>query len=271
MTTSSQAPSLRWPDALQSLTRPARRPPSERDQAVLSGAQRFDRPFEQGHLTQWHWGDHGPHVLLVHGWESRAAHWHAWIRPLLQAGFQVTAVDLPAHGASTGDETDVVQCSRAVLALYQSIPNIEAMIGHSMGSAACLYAFAHGAQVKASIHLAGPSSLSRVIAYTAHMSRLDRTERDALYAAMNDRTGNSVDQMDPPALQIGMRHDALIFHDPQDPEMPYRESEDLHQHWNRSELTPLPGVGHRQILKHEATIAQSVNWILKQTASAQAA
>lgn len=244
--------------ALNALTRPKRHPINDRDQTILASAQRFDIDFEQGQIKRWHWGQQGPHVLLVHGWESRASHWHAWVEPLVQAGMQVSAIDLPAHGDATGDETDVVQCGRAVLATYHSMPQPLAMVGHSMGSAACLYAFARGARVSSSIHLAGPSSLSRVIGYTAHVAGLDRSGRAALHQAMEARTGQAIDQMDPIPLQAGMRHEALIFHDPHDPEMPYLESKDLQKHWPQARLITLDGVGHRYILKDPDVIHQSV-------------
>lgn len=252
------APTPLLQHAFNALTRPIRRPITDRDQTTLASAQRFDIEFEQGQITRWHWSHQGPHILLVHGWESRASHWHAWIEPLVQAGMQVSAIDLPAHGDATGDETDVVQCGRAVLATYHSMPKPLAMVGHSMGSAACLYAFARGARVSSSIHLAGPSSLSRVIGYTAHVAGLDRSGRTALLQAMEERTGQAVDQMDPNSLQLGMRHEALIFHDPQDAEMPYLESQELHKHWPHARLITLDGVGHRHIQKDPNVILQSI-------------
>lgn len=245
-------------NALHALTRPKRRPISDRDQTILASARRLDIAFENGQITRWHWGQQGPHVLLVHGWESRASHWHAWIEPLLQAGLQVSALDLPAHGDATGEETDVVQCGRAVLAAYHAMPQPFALVGHSMGSAACLYALAQGARVHSSIHLAGPSSLSRVIGYTAHIAGLDSASRAALLQAMNERTGHAVEHMNPLALQVGMRHEALIFHDPHDAEMPFMESKDLHKHWPQARLIAREGVGHRHIMKDLDVIQQSV-------------
>lgn len=247
--------------ALNALTRPKRRPASDKDLAIMTTATRFDTEFEDGIITRWHWGSHGPHVLLVHGWESRASHWYAWIEALLQCGMQVSAIDLPAHGFNTAQETDVVHCGKAVLTMFEGIPQTDALIGHSMGSAACLYALAQGANVKASIHLAGPSSLTRVIAYVAHACQLSQLERNALYAAMDQRTGNAVEKMDLKNLQPGLRHPSLIYHDLEDQEMPFLESEDLHNHWPQSRLIPLSGVGHRQILKDTHVINQSLGWL----------
>lgn len=244
--------------ALQFLTRPKRYQGAESTDAIFQSAKRIDLQFEGERITRWHWGRQGPHVLLVHGWESQAAHWHAWIEPMLQAGLQVSAIDLPAHGSATGQETDVVQCGRAVLSVYRSIESVEGMIGHSMGSAACLYAFAHGATVKASVHLAGPSSLKRIINYTAHTNKLSPDDRDALHAAMNQRTQDQVDEMTPPKLRKGLLHEALICHDTHDQEMPFQESEDLHHHWPGSSLISLTNVGHRRILRDPTVIGRSI-------------
>lgn len=253
--------------ALQFLTRPRRYQGTESAEAIFNTAKRIDLSFEGERIARWHWGSRGPHVLLVHGWESQAAHWHTWIDPMLQAGLQVSAIDLPAHGSATGKETDVVQCGRAVLSVYHSMSSVEGMIGHSMGSAACLYAFAHGATVNASVHLAGPSSLRRVIDYTAYAAKLGPSDREALLTAMNQRTRHAVDEMTPSRLSKGLRHDALIFHDIQDQEMPFKESEDLHQHWPCSRLIRLTDIGHRHILRNPDVIAQSIKLMNDATVS----
>lgn len=224
---------------------------------------------EQRHtIVTWSWGHQGPRVLLVHGWESRASHWHAWVHPLLRAGFQVTAVDNLAHGASTGDAANALLWGQGLIAIQQAFGPIHATIGHSAGSAATLYAFAHGLKVDASVHISGPSSLRRVATGFALAMGLAREDIAAFRIGLEAQLGFPMAEMDIPALQAGLRHPALILHDPQDKEVPFTESLALNGAWPLSQLISVEGVGHRRILRSPEVIAQVVGSLLTPVAHA---
>lgn len=253
------------------------KPLTEAETALLDTANRHDitvrhavRGQDEIHtLATWSWGSQGPRVLLVHGWESRASHWHAWVHPLLRAGFQVTAIDNLAHGQSTGDIADVRLWGQGLLAASQALGPVHAVISHSAGSAASLYAFAHGLQVDASVHIAGPASLKRVATGFALGHGLPREEIAAFRAGLEAQLGFPMAEMDLPALQGGLRHPALILHDPQDKEVPFTESLALHEVWSLSQLVSVESVGHRRILRAPGVIAMVIGSL--STPAAQAA
>ena len=43
-------------------------------------------------------------ILFAHGWESNAWRWKYLIEPLQAKGYNIVAIDAPAHGASSGKE-----------------------------------------------------------------------------------------------------------------------------------------------------------------------
>ena len=59
-------------------SRPPRPRLSPQLQAAFTSARPFEVPFAGGVLPAWRWG-HGPTVLLVHGWGSRAGHLAAFV------------------------------------------------------------------------------------------------------------------------------------------------------------------------------------------------
>ncbi|MBI3729977.1 MAG: alpha/beta fold hydrolase [Burkholderiales bacterium] len=233
---------------LQAFTKPQRLAETEDDRNALAHARPVSIPYANLELRAWTWGQ-GPQVLLLHGWESRASHMAGFIKPLLQAGFSVTALDAPAHGASQGENTNVLDYGKAVVAVAQHLGPLTATIAHSVGSAASLYAFAHGVQVQASVHLCGPASLTRVFQYAARAGGLDEAARQQLETMLVASIGAPLASMDLERLQHGMRHPALIMHDPDDKEMPYSESQALVAAWPQAELVPTAGTGHRRILR----------------------
>ena len=236
-------------------------PVSEHEAALLDSGQRRDLDVLGHRLATWTWGGPGPRVLLVHGWESRASHWQAWVHPLLRAGFQVVALDNPAHGQSSGERAHVVLWGRALVAAAQVLGPFHAAIGHSAGSAALLYAFAHGLAVEASIHIAGPSSLRRVSAGFARMLGLPRDQLPAFHTRLEAVIGAPLSAMDLDTLRAGLRHPALILHDPQDKEVPYSESVALGDAWPLAELVAIEGVGHRRILRTPEVIDRCLRWL----------
>ncbi len=254
-----------WQAVFDAMLYPKRHPMDDQESLYLYDARQGWLPFQNQTLTTWHWGVKGPRVLLVHGWESRSTHWHAWIPVLVAAGWRVSALDLPAHGHSSGRSTHVVQAGQAVLALEKQVGTLNAVVGHSMGSAAALYAFAHGLSVKASVHLAGPVSLTGVLHRAGLAGQLDEAERHDLIHAFANHHDLDLHVMELASLSNGFRHAALIQHDVDDKEIPITESRQLAQAWPGSELKELQGLGHRRILRDPELINRTVDWLTRQT------
>ncbi|MEQ8348255.1 MAG: alpha/beta fold hydrolase [Sneathiellaceae bacterium] len=243
-------------------TTPRRLPDPPEAAALQAEATRLSLDFEDETLAVWHWGQGAdrPIALLVHGWEGAAAQFHRLVPVLLAAGYRVVAPDMPAHGASTGRQSDPVAFGRAATAIGSALTAgrlgpqaapVDTFIGHSVGSAAGLFAFAQGLQVNHSLHLAGPASLSRAVDRFARVLGLTPEVAAAFRGLLPRITGPQTDAMELEAQLHGLRHPALLLHDPADRIVPYAESETLAAAWPQAELRPLPGGGHAGFLEDE--------------------
>jgi len=249
------------------MTRPRRQPLDEAGRRLLLEGER-DEVWLDGRLLVVHtFGDARPdpasgaprrRALLVHGWESRAAGWHVLVRRLVAEGWHVTAFDAPAHGESSGEATDVVAMGRAVLAVAAWLGTVDAVIAHSLGSPAALYAFAHGLRTGVSVHLAGPSSLIRALERAACLVQVDP---HALRARFEEVIGVDAEVMELERLAAGLRHPALLLHDPLDPEVHWSESAALAEAWNGALLEAVSGVGHRRIVEDRAVIGRVMQFV----------
>ncbi|HHF7345170.1 TPA: alpha/beta hydrolase [Legionella feeleii] len=77
-------------------------------------------------------------VLITHGWMSRAAYMVRLIRALHQQGFDVYALDFPAHGEAKGMQ---LPWTDAVLLLHHILNNFGpfyGLVGHSFGGSMLL-------------------------------------------------------------------------------------------------------------------------------------
>ena len=233
---------------------------SSTEKAALAGAAEAPLRHEGLKLARWTLGA-GPRVVLVHGWNSRGAHLLGFARPLVAAGFSVTLFDLPGHGDSGGHASSVVHAGRALRSVLADIGHVHAVIGHSMGSAAALLAFAHGLQVRRSVHLAGPSSLTPMVQGIAKAQGLGPADAAAFAGWVERFIGTRVANVDLERLQHGLCHPGLIFHDREDRTVPFAASQALHEAWPGSRLEPLAGLGHRRLLADADVISRSVAFV----------
>lgn len=86
------------------------------------------------------WGAGRRRALLLHGIQSNGAGWWRLAPDLVAAGYAVTAVDLPGHGASERRHPMSIESYRdAVLAVG---PTWDLVLGHSLGGTVALVAMA---------------------------------------------------------------------------------------------------------------------------------
>lgn len=253
---------------VERMTRPRRQPLDEEGRLLLLEGDR-DEVWHEGRMLVVHtFGDARPdaasgaprrRALLVHGWESRAASWHVLVRALVAQGWHVTAFDAPAHGESAGEATSVVAMGEALLAVAGWLGPVDAVVAHSLGSPAALYAFAHGLRTGASVHLAGPSSLIRALERTACAVKVNLAALRTRFEAL---TRLDAADMELERLAAGMRHPALLLHDPLDPEVHWSESAALANAWDGAQLEAANGVGHRKIIGDRAVVDRIVEFLL---------
>ncbi len=233
---------------------------SAQERAALTGAAEAPLRHEGIKLARWTLGA-GPRVVLVHGWNSRGSHLLGFARPLIEAGFSVSLFDLPGHGDSGGHACSVVHAGRALRTVMTAIGDVHAVIGHSMGSAAALLAFARGLPVRRSVHLAGPSSLTPMVKGLAAAHGLGPADAAAFAGWVEGFIGTRIHYVDLEQLRHGLRHPGLIVHDAEDRTVPVAASEALHAAWAGSRLERVTGLGHRRLLVDTDVIARSVAFV----------
>lgn len=87
----------------------------------------------------WHKGN-GPQILLVHGWENDHFALGGFVQPLLDQGYSVAALDLPAHGEAGGTVAPLPLMAEAIAAVAQGLSTVHAVIAHSVGGATSVLA-----------------------------------------------------------------------------------------------------------------------------------
>ncbi len=83
-------------------------------------------------------------VLLVHGWGGSARSMQALVEPLRASGCNVIAFDAPAHGASQGRQTTLLNVAASLRGIAGEIGPLHAVVGHSFGGMVLAVALGDG-------------------------------------------------------------------------------------------------------------------------------
>jgi len=250
---------------------PARRPDLRR--ALNVTAPLHDATAEQreatlhlgsARLAIWRWGSSasGTRVLLVHGWAGDAADMAPIAAALVRAGHETVLVDMPAHGASSGQRTSLVEWMWALRALAEEHGPFDAVVAHSFGGAAVTLAMGElGFDVRSAVLVAPAGSPWDFVRWFADNIGLPRSRVDGMLHRLSARVGRTAQSLDPREVARRLDVPALILHDPADAEVPWNHGEAIADAWPDARLVPRPETGHRRILRDAVTIESITSFI----------
>ncbi|MBK8558201.1 MAG: alpha/beta fold hydrolase [Lewinellaceae bacterium] len=223
-----------------------------RDLEFLSTGDRNTFDFDGLQLVYYTWSpntaaEDTPFVLLLHGWESNSARWHAYIPKLRKAGYRVVALDAPAHGQSQGREINLPLYSRAVSAFLQYYGTPYSMVGHSLGGAAVVMSMAayQAPRAKKAVVLASFAESSRIIRNFFGLLGLQPHVQRAVLSEIKRQSGVDIEAFSVTRHATMLQDVAgLVVHDSDDQVSDLSDGEAIATAWNAKLLTT-DGLGHR--------------------------
>jgi len=252
------ATAARWAEAV--FFRPARARPRANEEEFLAAGESFGFSTSRGRLAAWRWG-RGPRVLLVHGWGSRAARFRVLAPALVEAGFQVISYDHPAHGASPGQQTSLVEVTAVLLEVAAQKAPLHAAVGHSLGGAAVAAAQARGLELNRAVLIAPFSARPDFLEQFARLVRLPDRARDRMRRNIEARFGMRFEDLYIPPRVRGLSTPALIVHDRGDLEIPFAEAEAIAAAWPGARLVATEGLGHHAIVRDPGVAARVAGFV----------
>lgn len=221
-------------------------------------------PYGNRWLRVWRFGE-GPLVLLVHGWSGHAAQFEAWIEPLVSAGYRVVAFDAPAHGLSGGRRTNIMDMAGAIQHVAGLEGPLHAIVAHSFGVPAALFALGHGLPAPRLVSISAPLSLVKHSILVAQALGLPMRIRGRMQRAMERALEFRWDATDTDAALATLMADrgleALLVHDRKDREVPFASSERIAAAAPRARLLATEGNGHVRILRNAQAIGEAISFI----------
>lgn len=212
-------------------------------------------------ICHYVWGDSGPRALLVHGWGGAAAQMTAFVEPLRSLGFQVIALDLPAHGRSAGSVASVKHFEPCIAQAAGTYGNMQAVIAHSLGASAVTFALSRGFACGRAAFLGPVTNYGSVWRYSEQMLKLPPKVMPLVIEDAQRWLGITFDEMEPARLAVGMSTPLLVVHDRNDREVPFADGSGLADTWSNAILLATDTLGHKRGLRDPLVVEQVVAFV----------
>lgn len=225
----------------------------------LPGAERIQVEGPTGTIFAAKAGS-GPTVVLVHGWGGHSSDMGAFVPELMEAGFKVLVLDLPAHGESEGDSASLIDAAHALMALQYMTGPWHAVIAHSVGTAALVHALGSGLQADNVVLLAPPARYADYAAGFARQAGLDAAGAAEMIRLLAEQ-GVDVHEVNTPRTAEKLTQPALVLHSDDDRVVPLSDGEEIVAAWSGAQLLRLTGLGHRRILHAPDVLSAAMAFI----------
>jgi pimeloyl-ACP methyl ester carboxylesterase len=242
-------------------TRPYRSPILRKEEGLLAKARCYDLGHKNGKLAVMEWGE-GPVLLCVHGWSSRGLRFSPLIEVLADAGYRVVAFDAPAHGRSSGSHIDLMDYVDALMQVSRKIGPLHGIAAHSFGATATLLALEKGLTAEKAVFFSALNGLRGPLDYLAEKLNMSAEVLQKVKRIFETRFNRSIESLE--AVQIVPKlatPPLLVFHDHDDPLLPYHNAVDLTRVWKNSQLIGTLGSTHHSILDDPGVIRATVEFL----------
>ena len=231
--------------AIQVFSKPRKGKVTTNANLFLDTAKKSTLYYNDFNIQIYQWKGPKETILLVHGWESNSSRWRNEIKKLIKEGYDIIALDAPAHGGSGSNFFNAILYSEFINVVSQKFkPTI--FVGHSVGAMSIIF-FLHKknySDAKKIVLLGAPSTFAAII------------ERYKKIMGFRNKIDKGIDRYikltfgHPPSYystanfikNIDCR--GLIFHDKRDPVIPYDDALEIDLQFKNAKLISTEGLGH---------------------------
>ena len=198
----------------------------------------------------------GSKILFVHGWSSRASKFHKIISEFKSKNFDITAVDMPAHGQSLSKRCDLPEFCDVVYDLSKNNGPYDTIIGHSMGAVAALNAVKMGQNFN-NVVLISPAAYNIEPIFRNFVSLFGLSEDfyvKSMFDSYEAKDGRKPPNYGPDKFATEIESRCLIIHSEDDAQANPKVAEKIHEDIKNSKLMMATNLGHMRTLTDDKVI-----------------
>ncbi|MFJ2768945.1 alpha/beta fold hydrolase [Streptomyces sp. NPDC087300] len=216
----------------------------------------------------YRWGTGERPVLMLHGWQSRASRYAAFVPRLEALGLTPISFDAPGHGSSGGRSTTILEYREIIGRLQRTYGAFHSAVAHSLGATSMLLALRGEVRAGRLVTVAAVKDFGHFPDEFARILGLRRALREDLRDRIEHRLFAEV--TDPwrlfdatratEEIDVPMR----IIHDTDDEMVPVAQAHALKAAYGeRAELVITEGLGHRKVLGAPQIVESALEFIAR--------
>ncbi len=236
----------------------------EKELQAEAAAQMFSVTSAEKKIQCYQWGDESkPYVLVVHGWAGRSTQFRRFIPSFNESGYRVIGFDGPAHGKSEGRRTTPAEFEEVIKVISTIKGNPEAIIAHSFGGGASLYAISRGLPVTKLINIASPTIANGIVQSYLNAIGGSWKTGENFKKVIKKKFGKPFEEFTALHLitLVPQNLKLMLVHDENDKDVEISHVYELIKIFPSARLLATKGLGHNRILKDDHVIAECVNFV----------
>lgn len=241
---------------------PRRYKPKEWENEIEKTADRkYFQPYKDIKIRVLEWGT-GPAIFILHGWEGRSLQLGNYIQPLTKLGYKVVAIDLPAHGGSTGKTSNIVDFKAAIKKVSSNYEEISVIIAHSFGAVASTLAVNEGLNVDKLVLFCPPPCPYSIVKRYTRFFKIPKNVAEIMLLDQPQIMQMEWDDISLYSVCSNMQfNNALLIYDTEDNEIDISDAKKLSSIWKGTELFITSGFGHYKILREDSVLRHVVEFL----------
>ncbi|MGB0255211.1 MAG: alpha/beta fold hydrolase [Flavobacteriaceae bacterium] len=213
-------------------------------------------------IATYTWKSSGEKVLLAHGWSGRGTQMYRIAETLHEDGYHVVAYDAPAHGKSSGKQTNILQMI-ATIAHLDATYGFDYLIGHSFGGMAIYNYCKTPNRVKKIVTLGAADNMRTIFDNYILSVGLQQKTSDRMTSYFEKKYALKIDDYSPFVAVQKLQIPSLILHDEGDYDVRVDCADNIAKHHPNATLMKTKGLGHRKILRDEQVLQHIKSFIQK--------
>jgi pimeloyl-ACP methyl ester carboxylesterase len=219
-------------------------------------------------VLTYRWGDGSRPVLLIHGWQSRAARFAALIPRLQTLGYTAISFDAPGNGDSGGRFTNAFEYVEAVKQIQRRYGPFEAIVAHSFGAICAFLALRDGVRAGRLVTISGVADFEQLADGFIRIAGLSARVKAALTARTASLFGPEPwqrlsgtyrpEEIDLPILAIHDQGDRVVN--------PGQAARITEAYGDRARRISTAGLGHHRILADPAVLDAALVFLTEPSA-----
>lgn len=216
------------------------------------------------HGYRWNHPSHH-RILLLHGFGSAAFKFEHYVTGLTHKGYEVLAIDAPAHGKSDGKRTNAVEYKAMILEAIRLFGPFSGYLAHSFGGIALCLALediAEHANAKVVLIAPATETTSAIDGAFRRLKVRDESVRKEFDRIIVEHSGKPAEWYSIRRAIRNIPARTLWIHDEEDDITPFEDAmkvkEDQHPH---IEFFITKGLGHQKIYRDETVKKKVIDFL----------